>query len=213
MQEYIKINKKIKDLSNQAACLYGFLVLYKNKSLSRAYMAKILNVKDLDTISDHLNKLVKAGLIKISHYYAGYNKKRFRIHIVASKSYFLVKKSFFYNSLDPVRRGFILRLRCFCWDDSLKLCESACEISKSTLKKYLGNNLTLPCMGAFFRQLNKFQKKVKQTLNQTVSKIKSYFDVSYRKAKWALDHFTGKNPSIYNWLISGVRKKSFQIIS
>lgn len=218
--KYLKISNRVANLSNKVAYMYFVLVWMKsrNKSITRSYLAKCLNIKDLGTISEYLQILIKENLISLSYLevFGKDYKTRLIVNILPCKGYFLVKDSFIYKRINSASKGFILRLRCFCWNDSLKIycgftkLASCMGMCGKTLKKYLQNNFTLPCMGVFFRQLNKFQKKFNNVKNQIVRKISNFLDLPEysRKAKWCLDNFNGFNTGIYNWLISGVKKHS-----
>lgn len=222
--KYLKISNRVANLSNKVAYLYFVLVWMKsrNKSINRSYLAKCLNIKDLGTISEYLQILVREKLISISYLeeFGIDYKTHLIVNILPCKGYFLVKDSFIYKRINSASKGFILRLRCFCWNDSLKIYCSFAKLAScigmcgKTLKKYLRNNFTLPCGAVFFRQLNKFQKKFNNIKNQIIRKISNYLDLSEysRKAKWCLTHFNGFNIGIYDWLISGVKRHSTPVV-
>lgn len=218
--KYLKISNRVANLSNKVAYMYFVLVWMKsrNKYITRSYLAKCLGIKDLGTISEYLQVLVREKLISLSYLevFGKDYKTRLIVNILPCKGYFLVKDSFIYKKINSASKGFILRLRCFCWDDSLKIycgftkLSSLLGMCEKTLKKYLMNNFQLPCMGMFFRQLNQLQRKFNSAKNQIVRKISNFLDIPEysRKAKWCLQKFNGFNIGIYNWLISGVKKHS-----
>ena len=85
---FLKLSKKIKDLTDTAAYLYYVLVYadYKKKTYSRAYLAKVLGLKDLDYITELLREIEEAGLIKRSFVYGneymnGHISKELRVSI------------------------------------------------------------------------------------------------------------------------------------
>lgn len=217
---YYQIPKKIAQVSNKTAYLYFTLCWMKghHRHISRAYLAKALGITSkLDQVTEYLRRLESIGLIKIGHYRLGLNL-HLAVSILPCRDYYLVSSDFLKVSEDSAYKGFLLRLRCFCWDDSLKIAlereqlAEALDMCKPTLRKYL-KDYKLAHSEYFFKQKNKWQKaterfaKYKQTI---INKIKACMTSPHlvRRAKWALDHFTGFNVHIYDWLISGLRWKT-----
>ena len=85
---FLKLSKKIKDLSDTAAYLYFVLVYadFKKKTYGRAYLAKALGLNNLDYITELLREVEDAGLVKRSFIYGnayadGHINKELRVSI------------------------------------------------------------------------------------------------------------------------------------
>ena len=88
MKPFLKIDKKVVEISDTAAWLYAVLVYadFKKKTYSRAYLAKALGVNDLDYVTELLREIEEAGLIKRSFVYGneymnGHISKELRVSI------------------------------------------------------------------------------------------------------------------------------------
>lgn len=85
---FLKLSKKIKDLSDTAAYLYYVLVYadFKKKTFGRAYLAKALGLNNLDYVSELLKEIEDCGLIKREFIYGneyvnGHINKELRVRI------------------------------------------------------------------------------------------------------------------------------------
>lgn len=88
MIPFLKLDRRIKNLTDTAAYLYFVLVYadFKKKTYGRSYLAKALGLKDLDYVSELLKEIEDAGLIKRSFIYGnayldGHISKELRVSI------------------------------------------------------------------------------------------------------------------------------------
>lgn len=89
---FLRLSKKIKDLTDTAAYLYYVLVYadFKKKTYSRAYLAKVLGLNDLDYITELLREIEEIGLIKREFIYGnsymdGHISKKLRVSICGAE--------------------------------------------------------------------------------------------------------------------------------
>lgn len=86
----IKLDNRIYKLTNMQALTYAWIVymIQTKKFISRAYLCKVLKIKDKEQISDYINAIEKAGLISKSYKRVGI--KTHYIIKLTYKRYYLV---------------------------------------------------------------------------------------------------------------------------
>lgn len=149
---FLKLSKKIKDLSDTAAYLYFVLVYadFKKKTYGRAYLAKALGLNNLDYITELLREVEDAGLVKRSFIYGnayadGHINKELRVSICGMEDWISVGINFISAEGTSKDKGFALKLRSLAFDDTLKITlnkkdiASELGISQPTLRKKMNS--------------------------------------------------------------------------
>lgn len=162
MKPFLKIDKKVVEISDTAAWLYAVLVYadFKKKTYSRAYLAKALGVNDLDYVTELLREIEDAGLIKRSFVYGneymnGHISKELRVKLIydvcedCDVNWFPVNLGIIGLEGASKDKGFALKLRALAFDDTLKIgynkkdLAGVLGISAPTLRKKLQKVATL----------------------------------------------------------------------
>lgn len=210
--KYIKIDKRIASLSNKAAYLYAVLVWLKatGRYITRAYLAKSLNIKSVGLVSKYLKEIESVGLISRTYIeeFGDNYKTHLDVEISPVRSYFLVKKGFIFVRKDSAYKGLILRARVYSFDDTLKFFNNLSSllcVCERTLRKYIQSYL--PFNALFFRSLTKWQREARKEASRLTKSVSEclYIAGCERRAKWALNHKL--TDSLYRWVLTGLTKK------
>ena len=140
MIPFLKLDRKIKNLTDTAAYLYFVLVYadFKKKTFGRAYLAKALGLNDLDYVTELLREIEEAGLIQRSFIYGneyvnGHISKELRVKICPVGEWISVSLTLLNAEGTSNERGFALKLRTAAFDDSAKI-----SMNKKDLAAYMG---------------------------------------------------------------------------
>ena len=176
MNPFLKINKKVVEISDTAAWLYAVLVYadFKKKTYSRAYLAKALGLNDLDYVTELLREIEEAGLIKRSFVYGneymnGHISKELRVKLIydacedCDVNWFAVNIGVIGLEGASKDKGFALKLRAVAYDDTLKI-----GYNKKDLAGVLG--ISAPT-------LRKKLQKVGEFIDDTMTVNSKYFPV------------------------------------
>lgn len=199
---FLKIDKRVSNLSNTDAFIYLILVYskFQNKEISRGYLKKCLNSKSEDAISHSLKRIEDAGLINREKKYhnskwTGQITREFRYTLNYDK-FFMINPSFVRNEdINPKMKGFALRLRTLAFDDSLEIKLTTAEIAdemdicSKTVRGYL-NSLTSIINDRTFsaEYFIKTENTFEKTANELESSIRGldfdhYMRVALEKAE------------------------------
>lgn len=163
---YLRLSTDITKLSSTAAYLYYILVYadFKKKTFSRAYLAKALGVTNLDYISNLLQEIEEAGLIKRTFeynndYHSGHISKKLTVSVNSPLKWFSVNINYLSFEGSASDKGFALKLRSLAFDDTLKI-----QYNKKDLAEKLG--VSAPTLRKKLKQLKEMGIYDGDTFNQ-----------------------------------------------
>ena len=122
MKMYFKIDYRVRLLTNTEAATYLYIVkmITDHQQVNRAYLAKCLNITDLERVSDLVKAVAKVGLINLS-YRRGKMGKQWYVITLNYRSYYLLNRSFLKSDSPAYVKGIAIKLRCAAFSDTLEI--------------------------------------------------------------------------------------------
>ena len=182
---YFKIDYRVRLLTNvEAACyLYIVKMITDHQRVNRGYLAKCLDILDLDRVSDLIKAVAKVGLIDLS-YRRGKMGKQWYVIKLKYKSYYLLNRSFLKSDSPAYIKGIAIKLRCAAFSDTLEI-----KMAWKALSKFIRVPLW----------------QLKQVLNKIKHLMKNCFKKTFRKTKiHFLTLLAGRVGKLANWVTKNV---------
>lgn len=235
MKPFLKIDKRVNQLNDTDTIVYMILVYakFKNKQISRAYIAHCIktNSTESDYVTHCLRRIETLGLIKrtptFKNAHCGGYITRVLDYELTYENYFMITLNLVEYDFDPKLKGFLLKLRTLCYDDSLKI---KSEYNKTDIARYMGVSLStlkrkldaLKALGClteendpeptYFIKRDALTRLSDNRLNElnTILLQASKESKLYKQAKWYYDNYIylqSDANEIYDKMISGLLNK------
>lgn len=122
MYNNLKIDYRVRFLTNTEAAAYLYIIkmITDHQQVNRGYLAKCLNITDLERISDLIKAIAKVGLINLSYRRDKMGKQWYSITL-NYKSYYLLNRSFLKSKSPAYVKGIAIKLRCAAFSDTLDI--------------------------------------------------------------------------------------------
>lgn len=195
MKAYLKIDKSIKDLNFTE--LYTYIIICRanlnKQEITRAYIAKCLDVENLDYVSQVVKNLESTNLIKREYTYSnnlktGHINQSTNYIYVNPKTYFTMNLNLLFNlGLNRKSLAFLLKLRTLAFDDTLDIKYNRKEISD--------------ILGISYKGVCKYIKELEASKVLVITDSAFHLNEEYFPVR-EINHLSEENKSILNEILS-----------